>query len=472
MKSFKYAFGAIICLAILLRFINFSNRWGLGYDQASFAIVGKYALESLQLPLLGPFSSGGPFQTGGLWYWLIMLGNVLFPGLVIAPWIFMGVLSIIFVIGMMMTGVALDGPFLGILAGLITAMSTAQITQSTNLSNQTPIAVPSLLTIAAGLFYVKSKKPVGLFFVGLGIGAASAIHLQGLGLFPLVLVAIALGGVPTFTGLLLLGAGFFLPWLPVFWADAGHDWLNTKNMIRYYTIDQYTISLDVLGRRWLTFATQFIPSIWGFTIGGYAWTGKLTALISFGTAAYLFVTKKLTKPWFFILLSFVGVATVVRYARVPLYQSFVVIFHPFILLLTAGVLLFLFRIKTSIGVLFLLFLLVPTTVKNTEEISRATNLAASQAQRLQKTLIQTFPHEKFALFDYEFQTAGKTLALLLYLNRAGLLDPNGHRIGISSDAAIHDLQSSTSAQLAQNRWAYLDFKVIYDSVQNWWKKNY
>lgn len=503
MKSKKAAILAIFAITIFLRFYNYTNRWGLGYDQASFAIVGKYAADSFQIPLLGPFSSGGPFQTGGMWYWMIMAGTIFFPGLVYGPWLFMGVLSIAFVGSMIIAGALIGGTTLGIIAGLLSAVSTAQMTQSTNLSNQTPIGLASVLALTAGLSYIKTKKPMYLLFLGLGIGAASSIHLQGLGLLPLALSALVLGGMPSFKGLILLGCGLIAPWIPVLWADAGHGWYNTKNMIYYYTVDQYRISLDVLGRRWLTFATQFIPTIWGFTIGGYRWVGATTIATGFILAIHFLCIRfkrlrlavypelvegqgEALRNWLLVILSFAGMLVVVRYTRVPLYDSFVVFLHPFILLLTAGIALSLFRLKKILGILFILLLVLPTMAKNVEEITHATNLAAKEAQRLKTVLVTTFPSQTFVLYDYRFGTAGKTMSLLLYLKGAHLLSPQGHRVGISFPAdelAIHpviqtdeagivvyDLQSSTSAELLDARWAYLDFKVIYDSVQHWWKK--
>lgn len=468
MKVFKHYFLAIIALAAIVRFINYPNRWGLGYDQASFTIVGKYAFDALKIPLLGPFSSSGPFQTGGEWYWLVAIGHILFPGIIIGPWIFMSVLSIAFVTAMMIAGIIIGGTTLGVIAALLSAVSTAQITQSTNLSNQTPIALFSTLSLIAALAYQQSKKPSYLFFLGAGIGIASSIHLQGLGLVPLAVIALCSRGLPTPGGILSLGSGLFIPWLPVFLADSTHDWYNTKNMVYYYTIDQYRISLDVLGRRWLTFASQTIPNIWGFTIGGYSWMGTTIIVTGIIIATHSFFLR-FKKNWFLIIISFSGMLLVARYTRVPLYDSFLVFFHPFILIITSGIVLILFHWKNVAGILFLILLIIPSMIKNVEEITRATNTSARDAQKMQQSLTDTFPHTKFAVYDYQFQTAAKTLALLLYLDQKELLDPNGHRVGISADG-ISDLQSSTSAQLTDAHWAYLDYKVMYESVQSWWKK--
>src|SRR5260221_5008170 len=77
----------IIAITLLLRFYLYPVRWGLAYDQAHDAIVARYALAHGKIPLLGPFSSAGPFQTGGEWYWFIMLGIGLFPFWIQGPWV-------------------------------------------------------------------------------------------------------------------------------------------------------------------------------------------------------------------------------------------------------------------------------------------------------------------------------------------------------------------------------------------------
>lgn len=471
-------------LAFFLRFINFSNRWGLGYDQASFAIIGKHAVDSWSLPLLGPFSSGGPFQTSGLWYWAVSSGNIFFPHLIEGPWIFMGILSIATVAAIMLAGTILGGKPLGLAAGFFAAISTAQITQSTNLSNQTPIALPSALALISSFAYVKTSKPVYLFFLGLSIGIASAIHLQGIGLMPLIIATLLVGKRISFRHISLLFLGISIPWIPVLFADAQHDWYNTRNMVRYYTVDQYTISLDVLGRRWKTFLAEFTVSLWGFTIGGYRWTGILSLLSGILISFYHLGTRKLSRQWIVLLMSLGGMFVVVRYARVPLYESFVVFLHPFILLTTAGIAVFLARTNKYLGIMFILILLASTMARNYEEISKATNKTAVRSMHLRQFLSKRYPEKQFALYDYKFQTASTTLPLLLYLDQNDMLRPTGHKIGLSmptketekyptlftdeTGVTVYDLEASATGQLTEAQWAYLDFPVIYKSVEHWW----
>ncbi|MCX8009126.1 MAG: hypothetical protein N3A54_05525, partial [Patescibacteria group bacterium] len=67
----------ILMLSCFLRFFRYSDRWGLAYDQAHDALIARHAIASGQMPLVGPFSSAGPFQISGVWYWFIMFGTLL-----------------------------------------------------------------------------------------------------------------------------------------------------------------------------------------------------------------------------------------------------------------------------------------------------------------------------------------------------------------------------------------------------------
>ncbi len=274
-KKYRYSLTAslIILLSIVLRFVNYQNRWGLAYDQAHDAIVARYALQHWLVPLLGPFSSAGPFQTGGEWYWLIMIGTALFPWVVIGPWIFMTLLYVVFVVLIIVVGKEMFGYKFGLLAGIFAAVSTAEITQGTNLTNQSPQAIISLCAIWASVIFLKTRQRKYIFLVGLCIGVASSIHLQGVALGSLLLMTILISKQFDIKTIAVAFLGLCLPWVGVGVYDLQHQFFNTRNMLQYYFHDQYNISLDVLGRRWITYLGLFWPKMWGFVIGGNAILG-------------------------------------------------------------------------------------------------------------------------------------------------------------------------------------------------------
>ena len=211
---------AVILLATVLRFYNYDLRWQLAYDQAHDALIARYAVAQMQLPLLGPFSSAGAFQTGGEWYWIVMLGTILFPFTVNGPWIFMTFLYVLFVFLIILLARELVGKTFAIIVGLLAAVSTAQIAQSVSLTNQSPQAIFSLFAIFCSIRFLRTKKRIYLFFLALFVSIAASIHLQGAALIMLVVFTLIFSGIPKISSIFLVGLGLFLPWVPVLVAGA------------------------------------------------------------------------------------------------------------------------------------------------------------------------------------------------------------------------------------------------------------
>jgi len=229
---FKYGVVGILLLAVFLRFYKYGERWGLAYDQAHDALIAHYALLNFKIPLLGPFSSAGPFQTGGEWYWLIMLGTVFAPYWVLAPWIFITFLSVVFVGFIIYVAYKIAGKQYALIAGLLAAVSTAQILQGTNLTNQTPQALLSLAAIWCFITYIKKKEIKYLLLLGLSIGFASSVHLSGVGLIFLPVSMVLVYRKISFKGIGLLILGAVIPWLPVFIVDFQNNFINIRHMIQ------------------------------------------------------------------------------------------------------------------------------------------------------------------------------------------------------------------------------------------------
>lgn len=482
--SDRIVIGSILIVSFLLRFLAYHNRWGLGPDQAQFAVTGLYAVRTFHIPLLGPFSSSGPFQTGGEWYWLIMVGQILFPFMLNGAWVFMGALSMLFVALMMITGWQLGGRRLAYVAGILSAVSSAEMTQSTNLSNQTPIAVFALFAIMSGVMYLRTKKTRFMFLAAVSVGIASTIHLQGIALAPVVIMLLLLIK-PTLSSVAAAIAGMGLPWIPVEIADSHNHWYNISHMIHYYLVDQYAISLNVLGRNWRTFLATTLPHFWAFTIGNYSLIAIITMCCGGGIIAFYLWKKKWSKDWIFLIGSFLLMTIIVRYAHVPLYESFVVFSHPFILLLTAGVIVTFFNYSAILGIICAIILIAGSMVKNVEEIRHAINLSDQEATRIQNALMKKFPNEKFTLFG-RFHSS-QSLQLFFYLYYHNLISDTGKPIGVANAAEtgygkvptlitdlygtkIVDLRNASPSAQREYHWTIISGKSIYDSTQDWFNQ--
>lgn len=475
----------IILLAFLLRFYNFENRWGLAYDQGHDVLVARYAIETHKIPLLGPFSSAGPFQTGGEWYWFIMAGVALYPSLVLAPWLFLTAIYVIFVYLMIRLGMELVNKKFGIIVGLLSAFSTAQIAQSTNLTNQAPLAIISLLALWSMVKCIRTRNINYIFLLGFFVSLGPSMHLQGVALIFLALFTFLFAGIPfKKMGLLYLLVGLILPWLPVIISDLSHDFFNFKNMFNYYVYDQYKISLDVLGRRWLTYAGVFWPSAWAHVIGGHIIIGYITIFMVGIVFLYELLKKRISREWYIILASFLCAIIVLRYTRTPLFYSYIVFLHPFIIILTSWAIYLLHRINRSLGMIVLIILLVGSSKDNIAQIKREGNYTSMYIQAWKKTLLTKFPNKKFALYDFKHKTVDKSLPLTLFLDSDYRIDDDGMKIGLLVGAnklrpkreiingsegghQIVNLNSSTSAQLIQDGWVFVNPSAIYKSTEEW-----
>lgn len=481
-RRFEIGICLILLLAFFFRFYLYGNRWGLAHDQAAFAITARFALETRQLPLLGPFSSAGPFQTAGVWYWLVMLGTAMYPSSVLAPWVFLTFLSVGFVFLMVIVGKELGGRNFGLLLGVLSAISTAQITQSTNLTNQTPISLFSVLAILCVVKYVKTKRTALLFLLGLTIGTASSIHLQGFAILPLVLTLFVFVGLPTVKGAISTVVGGVIPWLAVLYIDLQNGFFNTRNMFYYFFFEKNKPSFEVLGRRWLTFTSEFVPHAWSHIIGGYLFIGYVLVIAFLGLITTHLVKKKLFKEILLIALSTVFMFAILRYTRTPLFESFFVFLHPFIIILTGWIITATYAKKAFLGFSLFLAVAIGSIRQDVSELIPSTNRTPNEAFALATELIGQFPKETFSVYDYQFRTTKMSLPLVLFLSTGKKAKDDGRRIGISNIThsfpvlstregyQVFDLNGVSKEELGQRKWGPVGPKEVYESSQKWYLK--
>lgn len=481
----------VVVLAAILRFSNYPNRWGLAYDQAHDVVIARYALSVHKVPLLGPFSSAGPFQTGGEWYWFIMLGALIFPFMLQGPWVFLTLVQVLFTLFMIYLGYKVGGKWVGLLAGFFSAISPDGISQSINLTNQSILNVVSAAAILFALLYLKSRKTYYLFWLGFFSTLGATIHLQGVPLIVMSLGVLLLDKLRIKKGLLFLIVGAILPLLPLIYFDMTHHFSNSRGMLQYYLHDQYRISLDVLGRRWSTYVSKVWGDLWAGAIGGNFWVGLGTLICCTGVFIWSVYKRILTKQWLLIVGVFLISVILIRYTRTPIFHSYIMFLHPFIFLFTAFTVSAFFKKQWIVGLVTLLIISYFSLRLDIVQITNATNRMDFLASNWTKVLITKYTKEKFTLYDYKYRSTTFSLPLVLYLQYAQKLHANGYKIGFGMPSdqedpennpiymtmvikenkvgfSLVDLQSSSSAQLARQHWVSIDPSAIYHATQEWY----
>lgn len=483
---YQYATAAIVVLAAFLRFYDYGNRWVLHVDQASFAVHARYALFHAKLPLFGQFTSAGPFQAGGEWYWFLMIAQAFYPFSILTQWVVLTIVYIIFVYLIVLLGERLINKTYGLIVGLLAAVSTSQIFQSANLTNQSPIPLIALLVIWMSVNYIRTKKDKYIFLLGLFVGLTPTFHPQGFILLFVIIFTLLFSGMPTIKHLFLVGLGLFIPWIPIFIGDSRNHFTNTHNMIRYYLHDQYKIPFEALGRRWITYLGTFWPSAYAFVIGGVPFTGYVQLVGILIASIYLTIKRKIPKELYVIILSFFAMMFYLRFARTPLYDSYLLTAHPFIFLLSGWIIYLVYKFNKIAGLLFLLILVTTSLITDISEYKRLLHTDMKKSAYLFKDiLIKKYPDKKFAMYDYQNKTAPLSQSVTVLLENEGRIDDNGIKIGmvVATPGAqftfpvvygdkggyqYFDLSSSSNAQLYQQEWVPINPSQIYRAVQEWY----
>ena len=482
--NFFWAEIGILFISVFLRFINYNNRIILAYDQTHDALLAQYAVLSHHLPLLGPFSSAGPFQTGGEWYWILMAGTIIFSNSFMGPWIFMTVLSTVFVYFSIIVAREINGKNFAIIAGLFASISNAQIAQSTNLTNQTPLALISLFGIWCAVKYLKNASGWSIFSLGICIGLASSIHLSGVALICLAISLIIVKRKVQFFHVGLFVLGIFIPWIPVFFIDAQNNFINTKHMIQYYLHDQYKIPLEALGRRWLTYLSVFWPTQWANIIGAFSIIGYIELL--FLLITLVVYRKYLKKDVIMLGISVILMIIILRYTHTPIFDSYLIFMHPFVLFLMTWVVYILIEKRKAAG-LFLLFIIVVNTLyRDFETVILPPNGNALLVKSEINTLNEKFKREKFAVFDNNQTWKDKNYILSLYLSSMNAYDPQGLKISIvvatragefnapvvygsTKGYQLLNLSNYSNSALFDRGWKLVDGECIYKDTEEWFK---
>jgi len=486
LKNKKILLYLILGLAFILRFYNYQNRWGLAYDQARDVIVSTYALYNHLIPLTGPFSSAGQFIYGPQWFWIISFLTAIYPNTIITPWIMQTLLYVFAVYIMFLIGKEIIGENFGLIAAFLTAISTAQVLFSTNLTSPSMVGIFSIFTVYFFIRFIKYSKNFDAFLFSFLVATTVNIHFQAVGLLFLLPVAFLLSK-RKIKQLGILIIGFTIPFLPLLLFDLRTNFFETRNMLDYYLYGQQRIYVP---NRWLTYAGSFWPKAWGDIIGGSIFFGYFTIFCLVILTIVNFIRKKIPKEILGIIISFLLIFIMLRYYKGQIFGGYTVFLDPFVLILTSWVLYEILRFKKSIFYLLILIISISTIYIDVREASAATNLTAKYSFEWSNLLIKKVPNKKFVIYDYNNNFDNMSRPLSLYLYNKNKLDDDGLRIGIinGTPSAIMkdqkkfpiilgelgqyqfiDLSASSDASLKKNKWFPVNPSDVYGSLEDWYK---
>ena len=174
----------LVLIAAVLRFVNLATRGTWDADQGHDMLVLRALVGAGELPLLGPPTSIGDFHHGVLYYYLLAPAAWLSgsnPLAVTAAIALAGVLAVAVVWWLARS---IGGPVAGAVAGLLMAVSSSAVDESTFIWNPNLIALSSAIALAAAWRAWSTGRPA--WWIAAGAGAIVTMHCHVLGSILLV----------------------------------------------------------------------------------------------------------------------------------------------------------------------------------------------------------------------------------------------------------------------------------------------
>jgi hypothetical protein len=488
-KKHQYSLAIIFLLLLgsFLRFYHFDQRWSMHSDPARDALVASQALKLRQLPFIGSFSSAGPFVFGPLFYYFVMISYLFYPQLILAPWILLTLVDILLILIMVKIGRLLVSKKMGLIMGLLTAFSPAQLLRGNSLSQHTFLNLFSALIILNFSLFIKKKKKIFLFLMGLSLGCALSMHYQAVTLFlfiPAIFFLDKFSFKKAIKRIFFILAGFLIPSFPLLYWDSTQGWKNIKNILDFFLIGQYRIWVS---RRWLTYIGQFWPDFWGEIINQELFFGSLFIILSSLIVFYLFLKKKLGKTLLFLAIIFLLQLTLTRYYRGELFRGYLFLYHPFVFLFSGLVIEKIWNWKKVVGI-GLLALVIVFALKNDFLIINQKPEQLSKMKALVGRIRTQYPDEKFRLYTHRaLFDSTLSFELSLFLSFQDLIDEkNGLPLGISSvelpyleitkseyrpEFYLYNLRDfwDNPKILDQKEWINASPEYVCHDILEWWK---
>jgi hypothetical protein len=490
----RYCLAVILLLvfAACIRFYQFDTHISLGNDDGRDVAIAREALQRGELPLIGSFSSAGPFAFGPLFYWVIMGSYLLLPFTFYAPWIVTGIVSVMTVFVLLHTGRLIGGNKFALLVGLLAATSPQLVARSLSLGQHSYVALASACLFLSFVLLWQKQKIIFAFLMGLSLGVGLSMHYQTINLllfFPLLFF------VPKSTlhkkcfFFIAMLVGFLIPSLPILVWDMQQQFANTRNILDYLLIGQYRI---YVANSWRLFLFQYFPQYWGFVIGHYQILGTVMMLISALVGVYLFVQRKLPQVLLPLGILFSILFLVNRYYRGERSEGYLLYLLPFILLFSSYAIYTLLSNSFSNrkvaavlkgGGMLLLTIVLIGNIHHIQKHFLFQN-AIAHFMRGINVLESKYPGKKFSIYDYKGQASHQSQAISLLLKQRNKTDKQGIPIGFLcyqckpshplitevTGLPIVDLQSAKNLH-QQKVWINVNQESMYDDLIGWSKKH-
>ena len=175
----RVALAFVVGLAAILRLPGLDARGRFDADQGHDMLTLVAFVRDGIVPLLGPKTSAGDFHHGAFYYYLLAPSAALSDGDPVAVTFQVALFGIGAVALTWWLGRAIGGPWAGLLAGLLMAVSPAAIDESTFIWNPNPIAFFAALSLGGVWRARTGRRPAWWALAIASAGVVFQLHVLG-----------------------------------------------------------------------------------------------------------------------------------------------------------------------------------------------------------------------------------------------------------------------------------------------------
>lgn len=473
----------VIILAVFLRFFHFGQRFGIGSDDMRDISIAKEAIIRHELPLIGSFSSAGPFVFGPIYYWFLMGSYLIFPFSIATPWFFSAVLSVVTVFVLFEIGNEIDGEFLGLIMAFLAAISPQLVYRALGMSQHSFIPLFSSFLVLSFIKLWENKDLKFAFFGGMSLGIALSMHFQAINLFvffPAIFLISSLSFKQKLQALTIFLIGFLIPSLPNIIWDSHQQFANTGNLFDYLLIGQYRLYVP---NSWKLFILDYLPTYWAFVIGGIKTISLPLIFFTFAVNFYLIYKKKLSKTVVILFGTFIFLLFINKFYHGERSEGYLMYFVPFVILFSSLALKFLLRIKPLFVVGCVIIALGSLSIAKIYTFD--TDRHVADFNRAVKVIENKYKGDNFSVYDYDWQYSDISYGFMSLLAQDKRISDKGIPIGIICESGrkcipsnppiftllgtkVVDLRKDDKF-LAKKDWGNVNQNHIYDDLMQWQK---
>lgn len=457
-----------IVLGVFLRTYNFNNRIHIEADNSRDAQVATYAFDHGKLPLIGQFSSAGPFFYGPWWYWFLETVSSI-PFGYLTMWYVMTMLSLVFLLLIFYLGNGVGGRYVGLLSVLFAAISPGVVDNSFSVWNPSIVPLLALTILLLLLEFLKTGKNLHIFLLSFLTGLVITIHFQGVLLIPalviaeiLILFSKKLSRIISQS--ILVGAGFVTPFLPLLYFDYNHFWFDTNNLLIYLTVDQYKIWVP---NRWLTYITLYWPNAWAGIIGGNYFIGVI--IICLLTVFVLINLKYFLqkKNLFLVITVFAGEIVLYRFYRGERFSYYSFFAYPCVIVLSAWASFEVFS-KSKFAGLILTIAIFLSTFKGSLGLLKDSEISFNKIMFSKAELYKSYPNANFDIFSCYLNGNRASHPLALFVYKDGRNSVYGNKIMVCETPGNNVFWAPISKNDSVSLESVTTSNVYHNTVE-WWQ---